>query len=296
MKAHSSHLKADLVLLVVTILSALGWIFSKEAVTGMPPLLFMGIRFVIAGLVLAAVQSRLVFSSSFREIKLSVGVGSIFALAMTFWIVGLKLSTHVAEAAFITSLCLVFIPIMAMAFFKEKPPKSTWIALPIALSGLALLSLKNGFHIEHSQVLLILGATFIAVHFNVVTFVVAQVPAIRLTTISLFACGCLMLIISLFMETWPSEINRTLWVWILASAVIASSLRFLLQTYAQSLAPASHTAVIMMLEPVWVTVLSSFWFDERLSAMQFMGCGLIFSSLLVNRIKWIQLSIKEALR
>ena len=296
MTTPKSHVKADVLLLLVTLLSALGWIFSKEAVTSMPPLLFMGIRFVIAGFVLAAVQSRMVFSSTLLQIKLSAGVGALFALAMTFWIIGLKLSAHVGEAAFITSLCLVLVPIMALAFFKEKPPISTWFALPLAISGLALLSLKNGFHIERSQILLVLAATIIAIHFNVVTHVVAKVPAIRLTTISLFVCGCAMLIISFSLENWPHEINRMLWIWILSSAILSSSLRFLLQTYAQSLAPASHTAVIMMLEPVWATLLSSFWFGEQLNLMQFCGCGLIFSSLLVNRLKWIQLSIKEMLR
>ena len=45
--------KADLLLVAVTLLAGVSWIFSKEAVLLMPPLLFMAQRFLLAGLVLA---------------------------------------------------------------------------------------------------------------------------------------------------------------------------------------------------------------------------------------------------
>ncbi len=39
----------------LTLLAGISWIFSKEAVLLMPPLLFMALRFLLAGLVLAGV-------------------------------------------------------------------------------------------------------------------------------------------------------------------------------------------------------------------------------------------------
>ena len=47
-----THVKAELILVFVTILAGFGWIFSKEALAGLPPLFFMGVRFIIAGFVL----------------------------------------------------------------------------------------------------------------------------------------------------------------------------------------------------------------------------------------------------
>ena len=47
--------KADLVLVLVTLLAAAGWIFSKEALAGLAPLMFIFIRFVSAGVVVGAV-------------------------------------------------------------------------------------------------------------------------------------------------------------------------------------------------------------------------------------------------
>ena len=45
--------KSDLLLVVVTLFAAISWMFSKEAVLLMPPLMFMAARFLIAGTVLA---------------------------------------------------------------------------------------------------------------------------------------------------------------------------------------------------------------------------------------------------
>ena len=45
--------KSDLLLIVVTLFAAISWMFSKEAILLMPPLMFMAARFLIAGTVLA---------------------------------------------------------------------------------------------------------------------------------------------------------------------------------------------------------------------------------------------------
>jgi len=54
----SDSRKSDLLLVVTTLLAAISWMFSKEAVLLMPPLMFMAGRFLIAGLVLALIAHR----------------------------------------------------------------------------------------------------------------------------------------------------------------------------------------------------------------------------------------------
>jgi hypothetical protein len=48
--ATDHHLKADALLLLVTLIAVVGWVFSKGALQGLPPLLFMGVQFLLAGL------------------------------------------------------------------------------------------------------------------------------------------------------------------------------------------------------------------------------------------------------
>ena len=286
------HLKADFLLVIVTLLAAAGWIFSKETLQGMPPILFIGIRFLLAGLVLAMLGLRAFKKLSAQALKRSLMTGTVFAIAMMFWIMGLFNAEHVGEGAFITSMGVVLVPIMARWIFGDTPPLSTWMALPVAISGLALLSLDNGLHLDSGQLFFLAAATIFALHFNLNTRMVAEVPALVLTSIQLMVVGMVALMVSWHVEEWPIELSGNIWGWLLASAIIATSLRFYLQTFAQGLAPASHAAVILTIEPIWTTLLAGWWFGEIMSTVQLAGCGLIFSALLINRWQWVKLALR----
>ena len=73
--AENQYMKADLLLLLVTILAALGWLFSKEALAGMPPLLFIGVRFFLASCVLCVAGRNHWAGLSASDFRLSARVG-----------------------------------------------------------------------------------------------------------------------------------------------------------------------------------------------------------------------------
>lgn len=306
----SNARKSDLLLVVVTLMAAISWIFSKEAVLLMPPLLFMAMRFLLAGSVLAFIARRPLRRLSADQFRRSVGVGLVFGIAMSFWVMGLFHATHVGEGAFLTSLGVVVVPVLARFIFREEQPVSTWFAIPVAVSGLALLSLKNGFRPEIGQLFFVVAACIFALFFTLNTRAANQrtvinrlgetvekqrVPALPLTSIALLIVGTVTLVESAFLEPWTPTLNNfsgILAMWIIASAVVGTAGRFLLQTYAQSLSTHSHGVVIMILEPVWVALFAAGWFSESMSGPQMAGCGLIFLALLINRWGVISKAVK----
>lgn len=204
--------KSDLLLVVVTLFAAISWMFSKEAVLLMPPLMFMAARFLIAGTVLAFFARRSLMKLSVDQLRRSVGVGLVFGTAMTCWVMGLVHITSLGEGAFLTSLGVVIVPIIARLVFKEAQPPSTWLAIPIAVAGLALLSLENGFRPEAGQIFFVMAATIFALYFNLNTRAANQrtvinrlgrtvekhrVPALPLTAIALLTVGLLTLVESM---------------------------------------------------------------------------------------------------
>lgn len=293
--------KSDLLLIIVTLMAAISWMFSKEAVLLMPPLMFMALRFMLAGSLLAVIAWPSLRRLSVDQVKRSAGVGLVFGAAMTCWVMGLFHASHVGESAFLTSLGVVIVPVIARVIFREVQPLSTWCAIPVAVSGLALLSLKNGFRPEIGQ-LFFVGAAFIfALYFTLNTRAANQrtvvdrkgrtvekhrVPALPLTSIALLTVGAVTLVESALLEPWAPTLESfsiVLAMWIIASAVVGTAGRFLLQTYAQSLSAHSHGVVILVLEPVWVALFAAGWFSETMSLIQLAGCGLIFLALLINR-------------
>ncbi|MEC8901919.1 MAG: DMT family transporter [Pseudomonadota bacterium] len=280
--------QADALLLLVTALAAGGWIFSKEALAGMPPLLFIGTRFLLAGLILLGFAWPTLTRMPLRRVRRGLLVGVLFSAAIAFWVLGLNYSDHLGESAFINSLGILLVPVVARMLFGDRPPRSTWVALPVALLGFALLSLNAGFNVEASQLLMVCAALCFALLINVNTRVVRNVPALPLTTLQLISVGVVLTGLSLVVEHQPLALSPSILGWFMVSVLLASSLRFFLQIKAQSMTTPSHAAVILMLEAVWTALFAAWWFGETMTALQLLGCSLIFMALLINRWYWVR--------
>ncbi len=280
---NAQHLRADLILLLVTLLAAISWMFSKEALAGIPPLLFMGYRFLLAGLLLAIPGRRPLAALSAGEWRTSALVGLVFGAAMSFWIMGLFNAHTLGEGAFITSLAVVLVPLLNWLVFGERPATTLFIALPLAVCGLALLSLRDGFHPDPGQIFFFTAALLLSVTFILNGRAAARISALALSAIQLALVGIVALSLSFFLEDWPDAFPPIMWMWLVLSITVGTAARFLLQTYAQGMTSPSHAAVIMILEPVWTAIIAAFWFEERMAAAQILGCSLILSALLVNR-------------
>lgn len=280
--------QADALLLLVTVLAASGWIFSKEALAGMPPLLFIGTRFLLAGLILLGFAWPTLTRMPLRRVHRGLLVGVLFSAAIAFWVLGLNYSDHLGESAFINSLGILLVPVVARLLFGDRPPRSTWVALPVALLGFALLSLNAGFNVEASQLLMVCAALCFALLINVNARVVRNVPALPLTTLQLISVGVVLTGLSLVVEHQPLALSPSILGWFMTSVLLASSLRFFLQIKAQSMTTPSHAAVILMLEAVWTALFAAWWFGETMTALQLLGCSLIFMALLINRWYWVR--------
>lgn len=279
----TNALRADLILLVVTLLAAISWMFSKEALHEFPPLLFMGCRFLLAGLLLAVPGRRALVRLRAHEWRASALVGLVFGVAMSFWIMGLFNAHTLGEGAFITSLSVVLVPLLSWLMFSDRPAATLWIALPLAITGLALLALRHGFNPDPGQLYFFAAALLLSLTFILNGRAAARISALALSAIQLALVGLVALSLSLLLEDWPQQVTGSMLLWLGLSITVGTAARFLLQTYAQGLTSPSHAAVIMILEPVWTAVIAAFWFSERMEAAQITGCSLILAALLVNR-------------
>jgi drug/metabolite transporter (DMT)-like permease len=280
-------LQADLLMLLVTLLAAMGWMFSHEALNEMPPLGFIGVRFLLAGLLVGGLGWHQVCRLPPRAWRRAGATGVVMGLAMLCWILGLSKASQLGVGAFISSLSVVLVPVLGWLFFRQKPTASTWLALLVATLGLGSLSLESGLSIAPSDGYFVAAAVILALHFNLNSRYALSIPPVALTGIQLGVVGLIALLASGLSESWAATVSWRGIGWLLASVLIATSLRFFLQIKAQGLASASHAAIIMTLEPVWTALLAMLWLDEQMSLQQLIGCSLIFLSLLINRWRWL---------
>lgn len=276
------------ILIITTFLAAAGWVFSKEAIQGLPPFGFIGIRFIFASLCLLPFCFSALKKSDGQDCFRSMGVGVLLAGSIFCWIYAISISDTLGEGAFIMSLSMLFVPLLAWPLFGSKPPRAFWYSLPIAFVGLFLLSWSDGWNIATSQLWFIAAAVGLATHFNFNSKYSASLPTILLTTLQLFTVGCLGVVLSFFLETWPEEVSLITWKWVLLSVLLATSLRYLMQTVGQKLVNPTNAAILMLLEPIWTMMLSVWVYNESMPLNKILGCALLLLSLFFYRFSQVR--------
>lgn len=276
--------EGELLLLLVTLLAAAGWLFSFEALKWLPPQAFMAARFLCASAVLAlwggAALRRMVQAG---QLGLALRIGGVFGLAMVCWVQGLAHAQHLGIGAFLTSLGVVFAPLTGRLLLGIPLRAATLWAMALACLGMLCLMLHQGGAVARSDLLFLAAAVLGSLQFNLNSRHAAQLDPLPLTAVQLGVAGVVCGGLSLFTETWPTELPAVAWGWLAASALLATALRFYLQVRGQGRTSLAHAALIMTLEPVWTTVLAMLWRSERLDGWQWAGCALILLALFVGR-------------
>ncbi|MGL6259398.1 DMT family transporter [Vibrio sp. WXL210] len=276
--------KGDLIIVLTTLLAAAGWVFSKEAVQEMPPFMFIGTRFFLASVFLLPFCCKTLRRIPSKALSSAMGVGVVLGCAIFCWIYAISISDTLGEGAFIMSLSMLFVPIVAWVMFGQKPTRLFWWSLPIAALGLFLLSYDGGFVFASSQLLFLLSAMALAVHFNLNSKYASTIPPLALTTIQLFVIGIIGTLLSAAVEQWPSTLSAPTLKWFALSVLLATSIRYVMQTSGQKFAQPTSAAILMLLEPVWTVVLSVLIYAEAMPATKLVGCGLLLFSLLFYRL------------
>lgn len=271
------------ILVLVTMLAAFGWVCSKQAILAMPPLAFMAIRFLSASILLIPVCFYTHQGIAFTNIPKAVFAGVLQATNTIFWILAISLGGQLGEGSFIMSLSVLMAPIVGWLFFKEKPLSIFWISLPVAVIGLAFLSLSNGWQTNINQLWFFTSAFAQAIFFIFNSRFVQKIAILPLITIQLFCTGFCCLILSILFETWPATVSYITVGWIIGSIFVATILRWALQLLGQKYVPVGNAAIIMILEPIFTTIAGIIIYDEPMSWTKWIGCLLILISLLIYR-------------
>lgn len=279
----SSQITAHLLLVSVTLLAAMGWLFSKSALLAITPMYFLAIRFFSSALLMAAMKPRVVLKASSVQIRNTLLTGLLLGVQTSVWAAALVLSDGLGVGAFLISLSFLLIPVTGLAFgFRAQ--LQTWIAIVIALPGILLLALRNGFSMTQSDILFMASALLYALYFNINGRLCAGIPPVTQTFYQMLSASIACVVAYLTFELDANQELSTVWHWVLLSVVLATWLRFFLLLKAQSMSPEGQGAIVMTLEPVWVALLSILLLKEKLSVAALSGMAIIFVALLVNSL------------
>lgn len=279
------HYRGELILLLVTLIAASGWFFSKNALTEFPTMGFIGWRFLLAFFLYLPFSYSALRYLSAQQVKRSSAVGFCYTIYLTLWMFGLINSQHFGEGAFLVSLSMLIVPLLAWLFFQEKPNRIFWLCLPIAVLGLYLLAISKGeLHFSTGSLIFLSSSVAGAVYFVFNNRFARDVPVLPLTTLQVGVVGICCTFYSVLFETFPESISWQGWYWFVASVLIATNARMLLQTLGQKYCQVANGAIIMILEPVWTLLFSILLLNEQLTILKAIGCFCILAALIIYRL------------
>jgi drug/metabolite transporter (DMT)-like permease len=278
---------ADASLVLVTLVWGTTFVVVKFAVETTDPILFVGLRFAVGALALAALYP----TSLARAPRATYLAGVLLGLALLAGFVlqtlGLRVTTP-ARAGFITGLSVVLVPLIDAAGFGRKLPAGALAGVLLSAAGLTFLSapltadqLANG---DWRGDLLVLGcAVAFALHIVGVGHYAGRHDAAAITTVQVVTVAALAGLAAWLAGAAPPTAG--VWASIVYMGVVATALVFGLQNWAQIHTTSTHTALIFALEPVFAALFSALLYGEALTARAAVGGGLILAGMLVAELR-----------
>lgn len=283
------RLKADLTLLLVSIIWGSAFVAQRVAGQMGSVYLFNGARYLLAALVVLplAMRAGRIANPSFKlqreQIKWMLIAGSFLFAASALQQAGM-LYTTAGNAGFITSLYVVLVPIVLFLFWRERFHWMAVVAVVLAGVGAFLLSTGGRFEVQKGDLLELVGALFWTLHVIIVGKYASRFESISFSVGQLAVCGILNLGIGLFVEPMMS-FNGPLLFAIAYTALFSLGLCYTLQIWAQKHTPPADAALILSLESVFSVLSGWLLLDEQLIAIQVLGCALIFVAVLLSQFK-----------
>ncbi|NLM43331.1 MAG: DMT family transporter [Clostridiales bacterium] len=275
----NKQIKADLMLLMITIFWGASYMLTKLGLGDLEPFNLIALRFIIAFILSTAVFHKQVLSADKKTIKYSLILGMLLVgmfISMTY---GLQYTTA-SNAGFLISLSVVLIPVISYFFLKQKIEKKIILSLFLVVIGIALLSLDTQFRMNVGDLLCILCALFCAVHVIVIGIYTKEVDSIALGTLQLGFAGLFCIIISILIEDVKLPNTALSWFSILMLSIFCTAIGYIVQSTAQKYTTATHTGLILSLEPVFSAILGYFVLGETLATRGYIGALLMLLSVL----------------
>ena len=277
---------ADGLLVLTAFIWGTGFVVMKNTVDSVPPAAIIFIRYTIAALLTAVMFRKHLRGLTREDVKRGALVGLLLASAYIVQTIGLSLTTA-GKNAFLTTVYVLLVPFGCYVVFKEKLGKTNFIAAGLMLAGIGCLSLdgeSGGLNLG-DLLTLVCGVLF-AAHIMAVERCQQRTNTYALIVLQFVFSAVFALVYALIFERGMTmEISMSTAGGLLYLAVFSTTVAMSLQNIGQSMAPASHAAILLSLESVFGALASWLLLGEVLTPIMLLGFAIIFGALVVNSVR-----------
>ncbi len=292
----SLKLRADLVLVGVTMVWGSSFIVVKNVLREAPPLAFLSLRFLLAAALITPILPwRRRTPALLRD---GMAAGLLLGVGMCLQVVG-QVDTTASNAAFLTGLAVVLTPLAAYLRARQLPSLENGAGIVLASAGFFFLTVPSGAGSLGRGDLFVLASSVLFAFYVVELSLRAPAhDAVRMACVQLATVGMIAGVVSLLSrQALPVGVLVTLGEsrflprsseFLLSLAYLASIGTvgtFVGQTWAQRHMSATHAAILFALEPVFAAILAAWFLDERLGGRGIAGGSLVLAGIAVSELR-----------
>ncbi|MCU7497310.1 MAG: DMT family transporter [Ignavibacteria bacterium] len=274
------------------------FVVVKNSLTDISPMLFVGIRFLIASLLLLPFALKELQKLERKSFIMGILVGILLFLGFSTQTVALNYTTA-TKSGFITGSLVMFTPLLQLIIDKRKPSFGAVFGSLLVLLGLVFLSVKDtsvlnlfnelGSNFNFGDVLTLLSAIFFAMQIVFLDKASRRVNFKALTFLQLSVTSALAFLLSVLLsgagiEPMRASFTASLLGGLAYTAVLATFVTMTVQTRFQKEVSPTKAGIIYSFEPLFSALFAFFALGEGFTLFSFIGCFLIFSGLLSSEL------------
>jgi len=269
-------------LLTVSAAWGMAFVVMKDAIERQSVNNFLFTRFTLAVIVMVALKPQ-VLKKLNRDLIIRAGSAGIFlGLGYIFQTLGLA-RTGAAITGFVTGLYVVFTPLLAYYFLKERLTKLIWGCVFLATIGLGLLSIR-GFSVGIGEMLVLASAFFFAAHIIALGKWSSGRDVYAMTIVQLAMCALLSGLASI-PDGYSAPPDYGVWAVVVFTAVICTAVAFVVQTWSQAHMTTTKVAVILTMEVVFAALFAIIFGGERLTLQATLGGLMVLTAMFMIVLK-----------
>lgn len=295
MKNQPSQLRNSLLLLLTAAIWGVAFVAQSVGMDYVGAFTFNAVRSIIGSIVLLPViwfldkkkepvSQTPAEKAAGRKTLIIGGIccGVCLCLASNFQQFGIKYTT-VGKAGFITACYIVIVPIIGL-FLKKKCSPFIWAAVVMALIGLYLLCITDGFSIGKGDFLVLICAILFSLHILVIDYFSPMVDGVKMSCIQFLVCGILSAIPALILENPQISSILSAWMPILYAGVMSCGVAYTLQIVGQKGMNPTVASLILSLESCISVIAGWAILGQALSTREIIGCFVMFGAIILAQL------------
>ena len=281
MSERRTSLLATAALLGITACWGSTFFLIHDLLDRLPTLDFLAVRFSIAGVLLLLVAPRAVARLSPAARRQALVLGVLYGVAQILQTAGLA-HTPASVSGFVTGMYVVATPLFAAVLLGSRVTRTTWLAVLLAVAGLAVLTL-DGLSVGYGEALTLVAAMLYALHIVGLGAWSSSRDALGMSILQVVTVAVICLLASAPHGIELPDNGRD-WLSVVYMAIFPAALALLAQTWAQAHLPPTRTAIVMSMEPVFAALFAVLLGGESASLRMVGGGLMVLAAMLIVEI------------